>query len=190
MSGFFSFRRREMNIYKKWASREYPLAVRIAALIPAAGLFLFLIPYTLLVIGPRLDARIGLPDFQFGWVNIVAGAILIIIGGYYALSSIGQQLFDAGGTPLPVMATQKLLVSGVFLQCRNPMTFGIICAYSGVSILKGSISSLGLIFILGALLVLYLRIFEERELEQRFGESYRIYKKSTSFLIPHLTKRK
>lgn len=179
-----------MNLYKKWASREYSLGKRLLGLIPAGALFLFLIPYTLLVLGPRLDARMGLPDFKIGWINVLACVLLVIVGGYYALSSIGQQLFDAGGTPLPVMATHKLLVRGVFKQCRNPMTFGTISLYLGLAILAGSISSTILVLIFFLLLVLYLKKIEEHELELRFGESYRMYKTNTPFLIPRIINRK
>ncbi len=175
-----------MNLYKKWASREYSLGKRLLGLIPAAVLFLFLIPYILLVLGPRLDTRLGLPGFYFGWINILACVLLAIVGGYYALSSIGQQLFDAGGTPIPVMATQKLLVRGVFKQCRNPMTFGTISMYLGLAIFVGSISSTLLVMIFLLLLVLYLKKIEEHELELRFGESYKTYKANTPFLIPRI----
>lgn len=179
-----------MNLYKKWASREYSLGKRLLALIPAAVLFLFLIPYLLLVLCPRLDARLGLPDFKFGWINILVCVLLAIIGGYYALSSIGQQLFDAGGTPIPVMATQKLLVRGVFKQCRNPMTLGTISMYLGLAILAGSISSTILVLVFLLLLVLYLKKIEEHELELRFGESYLAYKKETPFLFPRFRSKR
>jgi protein-S-isoprenylcysteine O-methyltransferase Ste14 len=40
------------------------------------------------------------------------------------------------------------------------------------------------------LLVVYIKSFEEKELEARFGDEYRAYKRNTPFLIPRLRSRK
>lgn len=175
-----------MHRFKKWAKREYPLRFRILALLPAGGLFVFLIPYVLIKLGPRLDLALRLPAAYLGLVNILAGALLIAIGLVYAYGSIGLQLFQAGGTPLPVMATHRLLATGVFKQCRNPMSFGTICLYLGISLLAGSISSLLIVAIFSALLMLYIKTIEERELALRFGEEYAAYKAVTPFIIPRV----
>ena len=57
-----------MNQFQKWMHRRVSLPVKILALVLAGVLFVFLIPYTLLVLCPRLDARLNLPDFYFGWI--------------------------------------------------------------------------------------------------------------------------
>ncbi len=178
-----------MNRFKKWAQREYPLRFRLLALLPAGILFVFLIPYVLIMLGPRLDLALRLPAASLGIVNILAGALLIAIGLIYAFGSIGLQLFQAGGTPLPVMATHRLLATGVFKQCRNPMSFGTICLYLGISILVGSISSLLIVIIFSALLMLYIKAVEERELALRFGAEYAAYKAVTPFIIPRVAFR-
>lgn len=166
--------------------RNISLPFKILALVFAGALFVFLIPYTLLVLCPRLDSRLGFMDFYFGWINILVCAIFVIVGGYYAFSSIFQQLFKADGTPLPFIPTKKLLVKSVFQQTRNPMTFGTICLYLGLVILVGSISALLVVLFLFTLLLLYIKNIEERELAIRFGEDYRTYKAKTPFLIPRI----
>jgi protein-S-isoprenylcysteine O-methyltransferase Ste14 len=180
-----------MNLYTKWASREYPLAVRIlTTILIGGGLVVILIPWLLLELLPRLDSRLGLPPLSFGVINYLVGGLLIIIGANFAFWSIGQQFFKAQGTPLPVMPTQKLLISGVFPTCRNPMTFGTFCLYFGLSILIGSVSALVCSVLVSILLILYLKLVEEKELALRFGAEYEAYKKSTPFMIPRLWKRK
>lgn len=169
------------------AIKEYSLLTRLAVLFPVGGtLFLILIPLLLIKIMPRIDDLLHLPSFQFGWINYVIGGILILAGMVFALWSIGDQLFIARGTPLPFMATQKLLIRGPFHYCRNPMTFGTICAYSGVAIIVGSMSSLVFVMVFGGLLILYLKKVEEGELAERFGQDYVAYKASTPFMIPNL----
>ena len=64
------------------------------------------------------------------------------------------------------------------------MTFGTVVAYLGVGILAGSLSSICIVIILGALLLIYVKRVEEKELETRFGQDYVTYKKETPFLIP------
>lgn len=179
-----------MNLFQKWTNQKVALPIKILALLCAGALFVFLIPYTLLVLCPRLDSQLTLPDFHIGWVNILAFAVLVIVGGYYAFLSVIQQVFNADGTPLPFIPTQKLLVKSVFQQSRNPMTFGTICLYLGLAILVGSISALMMVAIFFAFLLIYIKRIEEHELELRFGEPYLAYKKNTPFLIPRISSRR
>ncbi|HOW92532.1 MAG TPA: isoprenylcysteine carboxylmethyltransferase family protein [Anaerolineaceae bacterium] len=173
-----------MNQFQKWMRRRVQLPVKILALLLAGGLFVFLIPYTLVVLAPRLDAWLGLPDFYIGWINILVCVLLVICGGYFAFSSIFQQLFKADGTPLPFIPTQKLLANNVFQLTRNPMTLGTICIYTGVAILAGSISALLVVILFFSLLLIYIKKIEERELEIRFGKAYLHYKNNRPFLFP------
>jgi len=177
-----------MNIILRWSKKEYPLPVRLAAMAVAAILFLGLIPYALIIPIPKLDALLHLPAFHFGVINLIAGIVLILCGMFFGFWSIGEQLFEARGTPLPMMATQKLLVSGPFRFCRNPMTFGTICAYVGVGVIIGSPAAILSVAAFGGLLVLYLKRIEERELAIRFGQEYLEYKARTPFLLPRRTR--
>jgi protein-S-isoprenylcysteine O-methyltransferase Ste14 len=175
-----------MKLLTRLSKREYGILPRLLILIPAGVLFLGLIPFILIKTMPRLDAALHLPSFHFGIINFVVAGILIVIGIFFGWWSIGMQLFEAKGTPLPLMATQKLLISGPFIYCRNPMTFGTICAYSGVAIAVGSLSSLLFVIVLGGLLIIYLKRIEEIELAERFGQEYFDYKAATPFIIPNL----
>ena len=89
-----------------------------------------------------------------------------------------------------MMPTQKLLVSGPFKQCRNPMTFGTICLYLGVGIIIGSLSSIAVVLLFGGLLLTYIKLVEERELAARFGQEYLDYKSNTPFIIPGIKLKK
>jgi protein-S-isoprenylcysteine O-methyltransferase Ste14 len=148
-------------------------------------LLVLLIPYLLLITLPRLDVVLGFPRIMLGVANLILGVTLVALGLFFAWWSIGDQLFKASGTPLPVMPTQKLLIRGPFRLCRNPMTLGTILAYLGLALWVGSISSIILAIVIAGLLILYLKLVEERELEMRFGQDYLNYKLRTPFLIPH-----
>jgi protein-S-isoprenylcysteine O-methyltransferase Ste14 len=174
-----------MDLFTKWASRKYPLWVRILVSVLVGGtLFVILIPYFLIVTLPALDLKFGFPPLDPGPWNVILGIIMAVVGFYFALSTVYSQFSRASGTPLPVMATQKLLVDGVYQYCRNPMVFGTLLAYLGIAIAVGSISSILAVLIFGGLLLTYVKKVEELELEARFGQEYLDYKASTPFLIP------
>ena len=168
----------------KWSEHEFSFNQRFFATLLAGVLFLFLIPLLLIRGLPPLDKILGFPQFSFGIVNFILGGLLVLIGATYALWSIISQLTRAKGTPLPMMATQKLLIDGSFKQSRNPMGFGAISMYLGMAVVVGSLSSLILVILFLLLLVLWIKKVEEKELEIRFGQDYVDYKKSTSFMIP------
>lgn len=180
-----------MKVYKKLAAHEFSLPLRLLLTIVVGGsIFAWLIPSLLTGTLPRLDAKLHLPSLYFGLPNLILGWPLVVIGVFFAAWSIGQQLFTAKGTPLPVMATQKLIIRGVFKVCRNPMGFGAISMYLGAAFLAGSISSLLIVIVFAGLFILYVKRVEEKELSLRFGEEYEAYKKTTPFIIPCLFGKK
>ncbi len=169
----------------KWSQREYSFNQRFLATISAGVLFLFLIPYLLISVLPPVDKLLGLPSLSLGYINLVLGGLMVLLGAVYALWSIISQLTRAKGTPLPMMATQKLLIDGPFKHSRNPMGFGAICMYLGMAIIVGSITSIIVVIFFLFLLVLWIKKVEEKEMEIRFGQDYVNYKKTTPFMIPN-----
>lgn len=82
------------------------------------------------------------------------------------------------------MPTQVLLTEPPFRYCRNPMTLGAILAYLGLAVARATFAGIALVGALSAVLLVYLKRIEERELAERFGEAYLAYKRDTPFLIP------
>ena len=175
-----------MDWFIKLTSREFPLRVRLAVTLVAGFIFAVLIPFTLILWASDLDAILGLMPFRVETREWVTGGILMLTGFVFAAWSISDQLFRARGTPIPVVATQELLVSGPYRLCRNPMGFGAISAYLGLSLLSGSPASILCVVLFAGLFIAYVKGFEEKELEARFGESYRKYRVSTPFIIPRI----
>lgn len=173
-----------MNIYKKWQNSETSAGKQIFALLVGVLIFPTGIPAILVLLLPHADKRLGLGSFYFGSGNIIIGLIAIIMGGLLAFWTIIAQIKLASGTPFPMLPTQKLLIIGPFKYCRNPMTLGTIMAYSGVAIWVGSYTALFAVVIFSLLLLAYLKLIEEKELEIRFGQAYLDYKKNTPFIFP------
>ena len=175
--------------FRKWAQREYSPAARITATLLAGVIFVVVLPYLFLVICPALDERLGLDRFSAGAASFLVGGVLMVAGLAFAMWSILLQLTRASGTPLPIMPTQELLTTGPFHYCRNPMTLGTILAYGGLTIAAGTASGLTIVVLLASLLLLYLKLVEENELAERFGDAYRAYKREVPFILPRMPRR-
>jgi len=177
------------NAILNWSKRRYNKGQRLIALIPACLLFLIGIPFALVILSPFIDTYLRLPKFVLEPLNIIVALFLIIPGLSFSAWSVWVQFKIGGGTPIPMMPTQKLVVDGPYAYCRNPMTLGMIIFYFGISVWIGSLSSIGLTVLFTALIIAYVKLVEEKELEARFGEEYIKYKKRTPFLIPKRRKK-
>jgi protein-S-isoprenylcysteine O-methyltransferase Ste14 len=60
--------------------------------------------------------------------------------------------------------------------------------YFGVAVLFQSIGAAVLVLIFAILLLTYIKLFEEKEMELRFGQEYLAYRDRTPFLIPRFRK--
>ena len=174
----------------KWSKKKYTKKQQILALIPAAVVFGVLIPLFLYIVPLYIDQQLGLSSLVSPVINLVLALILIVIGFLLAAWTVLVQFQRGKGTPIPAIATQKLIVNGPYKYCRNPMTLGTILYYLGIGILIGSLTSIGLTLLILVILVIYIKVVEEKELEVRFKEEYKEYKQSTPFLIPLSIKRK
>ncbi|MFW9831643.1 MAG: methyltransferase family protein [Candidatus Thorarchaeota archaeon] len=157
-------------------------------------LFVILIPSLAFFVGRWIDTVFGLPTFPPFPFNLIVGAVVIPSGVVLAWAAIFQ-LYRAGlGLPwgdvdAPAQSTQ-LVTTGVYAYTRNPMVLGFLIMLSGIGWVAQSIIAIilnpAVAFIL---LWIWLKQREEPRLEQRFGDAYRAYKKTTPLIIPRLWRR-
>ena len=131
-----------------------------------------------------LDRALGFSTFLTPVARGFLGGGLIILSAIFLFWSIRAQRKIGKGTPMPLMATKKLVTQGPYSYCRNPIYFGVILLFFGISILFDSISSLVMVLIFSVILLLYAKFIEEEEVEKRFGDEYLAYKDTTPFFIP------
>ena len=173
-----------MNRYKKWSEREYSKAQRLMAIIFGGILFWIIIPFFIVVGSALMDPWLSLPRFLHRSVNTIIALVFMVAGWLFANWTVKVQFSLGRGTPIPLMATQKLVVKRPYTYCRNPMTLGTTAFYLGIAIWTGSLSALILALIYPVGILIYIKLIEEKELEQRFGLEYLEYKRRTPFLIP------
>lgn len=136
----------------------------------------------------NFDNLLNIPSLPFSTISKTIGVVMIMIG--IGLMSIAQILLLGIGEGFPLLSlTRKLTDNFLYERTRNPMILVSYLTVIGIGLLGGST-----FFTLWSLLalipsnILWLKYFEERELEMRFGQSYREYKQRVPFLIPRFRK--
>ena len=166
---------------------------RILALIWSGILVLVILPLLGTFASIFLDNLFNLPrllEFPF---NLIIGLPILAWGFFWSLWA-NIELYKVGkGSPIPgnEIHTKKVVNSGPYKYCRNPMIFRYIFLWVGLGILLGSIFLTFIISTIAALLlIITVKVWEEKHLEELFGEPYVGYKRSTSFIIPFWKKNK
>jgi len=179
-----------VNKFVEWSKRKYTEKQKIVGFILGGLVFLVVIPSILVLASPFIDANLNLPKLISKPFNFII-ALFFITFGFLLIVWSGFALFRIGrGTPVPVISTQKLVTTGPYALCRNPMLLGSTIYYLGISLWLGSLSAVIITALFLLCSIAYIKLVEEKELEVRFGREYEEYKKKVPFLIPRLRKVK
>ena len=174
-----------LDLLVRSSLRERSLAYKITATVIGGSLFLVVIPFLLFLAADALD-RLMPPD---GWksLELIVSIAAIVLGIFFVAWSTLTLARIGRGTPVPFVPTQKLIVSGPYKFCRNPIQLGAMLYYFGLGTLFGSIK-IGLLMLLFGFVIgtCYHKFVEEKELLLRFGPEYEEYKARTPFLLPRM----
>lgn len=149
-------------------------------------------PAVFWVVSAAIDMALGLPRVVgTPWSQVVSGAAALI-GVFWILWAWSYLLFVGRGLPLEVFGralhpTKVLVTTGPYAYTRNPMILGLLFILLGVAFLRGSVSGLVLVPVIGFGVWLYLVEFEEKGLIARFGETYQTYRRGVPLLFPRLS---
>jgi len=152
-------------------------------------LFLVLLPAIFIYLGVLIKSSI---HFRLDRaVEVVISIMSLILGIFFLVWTTIFQWKIGGGVPAPNAPTRHLVTIGPYKLCRNPIEFGAIFYYFGIGTIIEGITVGILCFLLGFIIgSAYHKFIEESELEIRFGDEYKQYKKDTPFLIPRFRKSK
>lgn len=124
---------------------------------------------------PQLDWQIS-PKW---WISFIVGLLIIMLGGIIVLKGVK----DAGKETLtPSQETE--MYGGIYKYIRHPQTTGEMPMFPALGLV---INSWFLFILLTVFIIIYVPIiqyFEERDLIERFGDSYRQYQKKTGAFLP------
>ena len=147
-------------------------------------LFSFVLPVTVLVLIPLyIEQEISIKNTT----TLIFGLLIICLGLFMMASTISMFIQIGKGTLAPWSPTRKLVISGIYRYVRNPMITGVLTVLIGESlaILSLPIFLWAMIFYL--INTVYFILYEEPDLEKKFGDKYREYKRNVSRWLPRTT---
>jgi len=114
----------------------------------------------------------------------LTGLFIISIGLYVIIVTISTFIRIGKGTLAPWSPTKKLITGGIYGHVRNPMILGVLTVLIGeaIAILSINIFLWALIFFI--INNIFFVLYEEPNLEKKFGNEYLEYKRNVPRWIP------
>jgi protein-S-isoprenylcysteine O-methyltransferase Ste14 len=113
------------------------------------------------------------------------GLALVYATGSVTLLTVVNLALRGLGAPFDIVLSRRLATDWMYTWTRNPMVLAVLACLLSIGLLFQSAWFVIWVLVLVApAWVVYLKLYEERELEIRFGPSYREYRARTSFLWP------
>lgn len=115
------------------------------------------------------------------WIGL---ALVILTGAASSLAVINLALRGLG-SPFFIAISQKLAVDWLYTWTRNPMVLAALALLLSLGIwFRSALFVLWALALFSPALLFFVKVYEERELEFRFGASYLEYKAKTPMLFP------
>ena len=149
------------------------------------------LPFLVTVVIPTWVARrngvvLALGSNPREWVTQLLGIGLLAIGLTLFVSSLRRFATEGEGTLAPWDPPRKLVVRGPYRYVRNPMISGVlfILFAEAALLLSWPHAEWALTFLI--INLVYIPLFEEPQLEARFGEAYVEYRRHVPRIVPRL----
>jgi len=145
--------------------------------------------YTVVILaGVAVTRAIETHQDWSGWLLPVPteiGLLLVIVTCGATLLTVINLALKGLGAPFAIALSRKLAVDWLYAWTRNPMVLASLALGLSLGIWFQSIWFVLWVLILFAPALLFIvKVYEERELEIRFGASYLEYKSRTPMLFP------
>ena len=144
----------------------------------AAGTFAVLVPW--LVTGWHVHRPLPY------WAVAQVIGVVLICAGLVPVVHAFVQFARAGGTPMPLAPTRRLVVTGFHRYARNPIYLGSLLIFLGEALFFGS----GRLLIYTAIgwlgVAAFVHWYEEPALARRFGAEFEAYRRAVPAWRPRL----
>ncbi len=123
-----------------------------------------------------------------GWVLPVPaeiGLLLTLLAGGAFLLTVANLALKGLGAPFFIALSRKVAVDWLYAWTRNPMVLAGLALLVSLGIwFQSGLFVLWSLFLFAPALLVFVKVFEERELELRLGEPYLKYRSRTPMLFP------
>jgi len=118
-------------------------------------------------------------------VSAEIGLLLVIITGAAFLLTVVNLALKGFGAPFFIVLSRKLAADWLYAWTRNPMVLAGLAFLLSLGIwFQSALFVLWVLILFAPALLFFVKVYEERELEFRFGASYLEYKSRTPMLFP------
>ena len=129
-----------------------------------------------------------------GWVlpiPSVIGLVLVIITGAAFLLTVINLALKGFGAPFFIVLSRKLAADWMYAWTRNPMALAGLAFFLSLGIwFQSALFVLWVLIVFAPAYVFFVKVYEERELEIRFGASYLEYKSRTLMFFPRKPRKR
>ena len=113
------------------------------------------------------------------------GLSLVIITGAASFVTVVNLALKGFGAPFFIALSRRLAADWLYAWTRNPMVLATLAWLLSLGIwFQSALFVLWVLILVVPALLFIVKVYEERELECRFGASYREYKSRTPMLLP------
>ncbi|MBI3088362.1 MAG: isoprenylcysteine carboxylmethyltransferase family protein [Candidatus Omnitrophica bacterium] len=148
------------------------------------------LPITVMVLVPWLLSRLAHETVAWhGSPGQWLGAWLLLNGLGVMGWCVNLFNVEGQGTPLPLDPPRRFVAGGPYRYVRNPMMWGLFLTLGGEALLCRSAILWWYLVLIIVLASLFVRLYEEPELTQRFGPTYGEYRRQVPRWIPRLPRQ-
>lgn len=144
----------------------------------ATAAFFVAAPGTLVGVVPWLITGWRLSQPLPYWAIAEVIGVVLICAGIIPPVHAFIQFARAGGTPMPIAPTPRLVVTGFNRHVRNPMYVGLLTVLLGQALLLGRVSLVIYAAVMWCVTAGFVRWYEEPTLARRFGAEYEAYRRA------------
>ena len=114
-----------------------------------------------------------------------SAGFLVVITGTATLLTVVVLAWKGLGAPFAIALSMRLAADGLYAWTRNPMVLGTLACLLSMGIwFQSALFVLWVLVLVTPAWLVFVRVYEERELEIRFGAPYLEYRDRTPMLIP------
>ena len=146
--------------------------------------FFLVAPGTVVGVIPWLITRWEIPGSTSGWRAAQVLGVVLIVAGLIPVVHAFAQFAKAGGTPMPLAPTQRLVVNGFNRYVRNPMYAGLLIVILGQALLFGSLWLVLYAICAWIISASFVRWYEEPTLARTYGSEYEAYRRNVPAWLP------
>ena len=143
----------------------------------------------------RSAAAVGTAAFFVLAPGVVAGVVpwwltrwqvRTPLPGWIVFQLLARFVTEGAGTPAPVAPTERLVVGGAYRYVRNPMYLAVLSVIVGQALVLGQFHLLTYAAVIAAIMLAFVRGYEEPVLSQKFGAEYDVYRRNVPGWWPRL----